>query len=276
MTVRAIERLSLERDLRNAAERGELFLVYQPQIELATGRIIGAEVLMRWRQPQQGLISPLRFIPVAEDSGLILTMGEWALREACRQARAWHDGRLLDMCISVNVSAVQFRQTDFVHVVERALKDSGLSPEKLELELTESVVMQGAEPTLEKLRQLDVLGVKVAIDDFGTGYSSLSYLRQFTVDRLKIDRSFVRDLPGNNDAEAIAAAIVAMGLSLGLRIIAEGVETEAQAEFLQRISCKEGQGYLFAWPMAIDEFEAWIRERQSSMQVNRPGQTRAG
>jgi diguanylate cyclase (GGDEF)-like protein len=276
MTARAIERLSLERDLRNAAERGELFLVYQPQIELATGRIIGAEVLMRWRQPQQGLISPLRFIPVAEDSGLILTMGEWALSESCRQARAWQDRRLLDMCISVNVSAVQFRQTDFVHVVERALKDSGLSPEKLELELTESVVMQGAEPALEKLRQLDALGVKVAIDDFGTGYSSLSYLRQFTVDRLKIDRSFVRDLPGNNDAEAIAAAIVAMGLSLGLRIIAEGVETEAQAEFLQRISCKEGQGYLYAWPMAIDEFEAWIRERQSSMQVNQPGQTRAG
>ncbi len=262
MTARAIERLSLERDLRNAAERGELFLVYQPQIELATGRIIGAEVLMRWRQPQQGLISPLRFIPVAEDSGLILTIGEWALRESCRQAQAWHDRDLLDVCISVNVSAVQFRQTDFVQVVERALKDSGLPPEKLELELTESVVMQGAEPALEKLRQLDVLGVKVAIDDFGTGYSSLSYLRQFTVDRLKIDRSFVRDLPGNNDAEAIAAAIVAMGLSLGLRIIAEGVETEAQAEFLQRISCKEGQGYLYAWPMAIDDFEAWIKERQ--------------
>ena len=275
MTARAIERLSLERDLRNAAERGELFLVYQPQIELATGRIIGAEVLMRWRQPQQGLISPLRFIPVAEDSGLILTMGEWALRESCKQARLWHDRGLLE-CISVNVSAVQFRQTDFVHVVERALKDSGLSPEKLELELTESVVMQGAEPALEKLRLLDALGVKVAIDDFGTGYSSLSYLRQFTVDRLKIDRSFVRDLPGNNDAEAIAAAIVAMGLSLGLRIIAEGVETEAQAEFLQRISCKEGQGYLYAWPMTIDEFEAWISERESSMQANNSGQPQAG
>jgi diguanylate cyclase (GGDEF)-like protein/PAS domain S-box-containing protein len=276
MTARAIERLSLERDLRNAAERGEeLFLVYQPQIELATGRIVGAEVLMRWRQPQQGLISPLRFIPVAEDSGLILTMGEWALRESCRQARLWHDRGLLE-CISVNVSAVQFRQTDFVDVVERALKDSGLSPEKLELELTESVVMQGAEPALEKLRQLDALGVKVAIDDFGTGYCSLSYLRQFTVDRLKIDQSFVHDLPGNNDAEAIAAAIVAMGLSLGLRIIAEGVETEAQAEFLRRISCKEGQGYLYARPMDIDEFEAWIRERQSSMQANRTGQPQTG
>ncbi len=276
MTARAIERLSLERDLRSAAERGELFLVYQPQIELATGRIIGAEVLMRWHQPRQGLISPLRFIPVAEDSGLILTIGEWTLRESCRQARLWHDRGLLDVCISVNVSAVQFRQTDFVHVVERALTDSGLSPEKLELELTESVVMQGAEPALGKLRQLDALGVKVAIDDFGTGYSSLSYLRQFTVDRLKIDRSFVHDLPGNNDAEAIAAAIVAMGLSLGLRIIAEGIETEAQAEFLQRISCKEGQGYLYAWPMAIDEFEAWVKEWQMSTQPNQPDPTQTG
>jgi diguanylate cyclase (GGDEF)-like protein/PAS domain S-box-containing protein len=276
MTARAIERLSLERDLRGAAERDELFLVYQPQIELATGRIIGAEVLMRWHHPRQGLISPVRFIPVAEDSGLILTIGEWALRESCRQARLWRDQGLLDVCISVNVSAVQFRQTDFVTIVERVLKDSGLSPEKLELELTESVVMQGAEPALGKLRQLDALGVKVAIDDFGTGYSSLSYLRQFTVDRLKIDQSFVHDLPGNMDAEAIAAAIVAMGLSLGLRIIAEGVETEAQAEFLKGISCKEGQGYLYAWPMATDEFEAWVKEWRRSTQTNRPDTNQAG
>jgi diguanylate cyclase (GGDEF)-like protein/PAS domain S-box-containing protein len=263
MTVRAIERLSLEHDLRGAAERGEIFLVYQPQIELATERIIGAEVLMRWQHPMRGLISPIRFIPVAEDSGLILTIGEWALRESCRQARIWRDRGLLDICISVNVSAVQFRQPDFVATVERALRDTGLSHGNLELELTESVVMQGVEPTLGKLRELDALGVKVAIDDFGTGYSSLSYLRQFTVARLKIDQSFVRDLPGNVDAEAIAAAIVAMGLSLGLRIIAEGVETEAQAEFLQSVLCKEGQGYLFAWPMAADEFEAWVAEWQS-------------
>ncbi|BCT68328.1 hypothetical protein NNRS527_01925 [Nitrosospira sp. NRS527] len=263
MTARAIERLSLEHDLRGAAERGELFLVYQPQIELATERIIGAEVLMRWQHPTRGLVSPTRFIPVAEDSGLILAIGEWALRESCRQARIWRDCGLLDICISVNVSAVQFRQTDFVTTVERALRNTGLSHGNLELELTESVVMQGVEPTLGKLRELDALGVKVAIDDFGTGYSSLSYLRQFTVARLKIDQSFVRDLPGNVDAEAIAAAIVAMGLSLGLRIIAEGVETEAQAEFLQSVLCKEGQGYLYAWPMAADEFEAWVAEWQS-------------
>ncbi|MEO8996592.1 MAG: EAL domain-containing protein [Nitrosospira sp.] len=258
MTVRAIERLSLEHDLRGAAERGEIFLVYQPQIELATERIIGAEVLMRWQHPERGLISPIRFIPVAEDSGLILAMGEWALRESCRQARIWRDRGLLDICISVNISAVQFRQTDFVTTVERALRDTGLSHGSLELELTESVVMQGVESALGKLQELETLGVKVAIDDFGTGYSSLSYLRQFTVDRLKIDQSFIRDLPGDVDAEAIAAAIVAMGLSLGLRIIAEGVETEAQAEFLQSVLCEEGQGYLYAWPMAADEFEAWV------------------
>jgi EAL domain-containing protein (putative c-di-GMP-specific phosphodiesterase class I) len=248
----------MEHDLRGAVERGEIFLVYQPQIELATSRIIGMEVLMRWGHPIRGLVSPARFIPVAEDSGIILALGEWALRESCRQARLWRDQELLDVCISVNVSAVQLRQTDFVQIVARVLAESGLPPANLELELTESVVMQGVEPALEKLRELDALGVKVAIDDFGTGYSSLSYLRQFTVDRLKIDQSFVRDLPGNMDAEAIAAAIVAMGLSLGLRIIAEGVETEAQAAFLQSVLCREGQGYLYAQPMTADEFHAWV------------------
>jgi diguanylate cyclase (GGDEF)-like protein/PAS domain S-box-containing protein len=258
MTARALERLSLERDLRGAVERGEMFLVYQPQIELETGHVIGAEVLLRWCHATQGLIPPQRFIPVAEDSGMILGIGEWALDQACQQARLWRDRRVLDVSISVNVSAVQFRQTDFVNIVRRALEKSGLPPDRLELELTESVVMQGVEPALEKLRQLAALGVKVAIDDFGTGYSSLAYLRQFTVDRLKIDQSFVHDLPGNTDAEAIATAIVAMGNSLGFRIIAEGVETKAQAEFLQSVLCKEGQGYLYAWPMTASEFEQWV------------------
>lgn len=258
MTARALERLSLERDLREAVERGEMFVVYQPQIELETGQVIGAEVLLRWRHPTQGMIPPQRFIPVAEDSGMILGIGEWALYQACQQAELWRDRGVLDLRISVNVSAVQFRQTDFIDVVKRTLDQSGLPPAQLELELTESVVMQGVEPALEKLRQLAALGVKVAIDDFGTGYSSLSYLRQFTVDRLKIDQSFVHDLPGNTDAEAIAAAIVAMGVSLGFRIIAEGVETKAQAEFLQGILCKEGQGYLYAWPMVAREFEHWV------------------
>lgn len=260
MTVRAIERLSLENDLRSAVERRELFLVYQPQIEIDTGRIMGAEVLMRWQHPVRGLITPMRFIPVAEDTGLILGLGEWALYESCRQAQAWRERGQGDVCISVNVSAVQFRQSDFVTLVARILQESGLPPVNLELELTESVILQGVEPALQKFRELNSLGVKVAIDDFGTGYSSLSCLRQFTVDRLKIDQSFIRDLPGDPDAEAIAAAIVAMGLRLGLRIIAEGVETEAQASFLQRICCNEGQGYLYAWPMTAAGFEAWVRE----------------
>lgn len=264
MTVRAMERLSLEHDLRGALERGELFLVYQPQIEIGTGRVIGSEVLMRWQHPMRGLIMPSRFIPVAEDTGLILGMGEWALRESCRQAKAWHDSGHTDICISVNVSVVQFRQTDFVPLVASALEKSGLPPASLELELTESVILQGVEPALQKFRELNSLGVKVAIDDFGTGYSSLSCLRQFTVDRLKIDQSFIRDLPGDADAEAIAAAIVAMGLRLDLRIIAEGVETEAQASFLQNILCEEGQGYLYAWPMTAAGFEAWMREWQQS------------
>jgi diguanylate cyclase (GGDEF)-like protein/PAS domain S-box-containing protein len=257
MTARALERLSLERDLREAVERGEMFVVYQPQIELETGQVIGAEVLLRWRHPTQGMIPPQRFIPVAEDSGMILGIGEWALYQACQQAGLWRDRGVLDLRISVNVSAVQFRQTDFIDVVKRTLDQSGLPPDQLELELTESVVMQGVGPALEKLRKLAALGVKVAIDDFGTGYSSLSYLRQLTVDRLKIDQSFVHDLPGNTDAEAVATAIVAMGTSLGFRIIAEGVETKAQAEFLQGILCKEGQGYLYAWPMVASEFEHW-------------------
>jgi diguanylate cyclase (GGDEF)-like protein/PAS domain S-box-containing protein len=271
MTQRAIERLGLEHDLRGAVERGEIFLVYQPQIELATSRVIGMEVLMRWRHATRGLVSPARFIPVAEDSGIILALGEWALRESCRQARLWRNQGLLDVCISVNVSAVQFRQTDFAHVVERVLADTGLPPANLELELTESVIMQGVEPALEKLRELEALGVKVAIDDFGTGYSSLSYLRQFTVDRLKIDQSFVHDLPGNMDAEAIAGAIVAMGLRLGLRIIAEGVETEAQAAFLQSALCREGQGYFYAYPMAADEFQAWVAAWKKTRPI--PNQT---
>ncbi len=263
MTVRTIERLSLEHDLRGAAQRGEIFIVYQPQIELATRRIIGAEVLMRWQHPVYGSISPARFIPIAEDSGLILVIGEWILGEACRQVRQWRDSGLLDICVSVNVSAVQFRQGDFVKVVERALEESGISPNSLELELTESVVMQGVELSVQKLREIEALGVRVAIDDFGTGHSSLSYLRQFTVDRLKIDQSFVHELPGNADAEAIAGAIVAMGLSLGLRIIAEGVETEAQAQFLQKVLCKEGQGYLYARPMTANEFEGWVAAWQA-------------
>ena len=256
-TSRATERLSLERDLRRAVEQNEIYSVYQPQIELATGRVINVEAFTRWRHPSRGLVSPAIFIPLAEDTGLILPLGERVLRESCMRARQWGE-RGFDIGVSVNVSAVQFRQENFTDVVFRVLADTGLSPEHLQLEVTESVVMQGVESVVQKMRILHAHGIKVAIDDFGTGYCSLSYLRQFTVDRLKIDQSFTHDLPGDADAKAIVGAIVAMGRSLGLRVIAEGVETEAQADFLQSIECDESQGYLYARPMMINDFEIWL------------------
>jgi diguanylate cyclase (GGDEF)-like protein/PAS domain S-box-containing protein len=264
LTSRVTERLSLERDLRGAIERDEIFVVYQPQIELATRRVIGAEALMRWRHPGRGLVLPASFIPVAEDSGLILPLGEHILRESCVQARHWYDRYGFDVGVAVNISAVQFRQKDFTEVVLRVLADTGISPSCLELEVTESVVMQGVESAVEKMRILDAHGIKIAVDDFGTGYSSLSYLRQFHVDRLKIDQSFIHDLPDNADAEAIIRAIVAMGRSLGLHVIAEGVETEAQAQFLQSIQCDESQGYLYAKPMMARDFEAWLTDWKSA------------
>ncbi len=264
LTSRVTERLSLERDLRGAIERDEIFVVYQPQIELATRRVIGAEALMRWRHPGRGLVLPASFIPVAEDSGLILPLGEHILRESCVLARQWYHRYGFDVGIAVNISAVQFRQKDFTEVVLRVLADTGISPSCLELEVTESVVMQGVESAIEKMRILGAHGIKIAIDDFGTGYSSLSYLRQFHVDRLKIDQSFIDDLPDSTDAEAIIRAIVAMGRSLGLHVIAEGVETEVQAQFLQSIECDESQGYLYAKPMMARDFEAWLTDWKSA------------
>jgi predicted signal transduction protein with EAL and GGDEF domain len=256
-TSRATERLSLERDLRRAVEQNEIYSVYQPQIELATSRVIGVEAFTRWRHPHRGLVSPAIFIPLAEEIGLILSLGERVLRESCMRAREWGE-RGFDIGVSVNVSAVQFHQEDFTDVVLRVLADTDFSPERLQLEVTESVVMQGVKSVVQKMHILDAHGIKVAIDDFGTGYCSLSYLRQFTVDRVKIDRSFIHDLPGDADAKAIVRAIVAMGRSLGLRVIAEGVETEAQADFLQSIECDESQGYLYARPMMINDFERWL------------------
>ena len=261
LTSAATERLSLEYDLRGALARDEIFLAYQPQIELATGRVIGAEALLRWYRRRREWVSPASFIPVAEDSGLILSFGEHILREACLQARRWHEHQGFDGIIAVNVSAVQFRQSDFTDVVLRVLANTGLSPECLELELTESAVMHEVELAVQKMHVLESHGVKLAIDDFGTGYSSLSYLRQFSIDRLKIDQCFVRDLPGNADAKAIISAIVAMGRSLGLRLVAEGVETEEQAKFLQSVECDESQGYLYAKPMLPNDFEAWLKTR---------------
>ncbi|SEK81042.1 diguanylate cyclase/phosphodiesterase with PAS/PAC sensor(s) [Nitrosovibrio tenuis] len=264
MTSSATDRLSLERELRGAIEREEIFTVYQPQIELTTGQVIGVEALMRWQHPRLGLVSPADFIPVAEDNGLILSLGERIMRDSCLQARRWCDDHGVGS-VAVNVSAVQFRQKNFTDVVLSVVAETGLRPECLELEVTESVVMRGVESAVHKLRTLGAQGIKIAIDDFGTGYSSLSYLRQFSVNRLKIDKSFIHDLP-DKDAEAIVCAIVTMGRSLSLRVIAEGVETEAQEKFLQNVECNESQGYLYAKPMVASELEAWLTRWSSRKQ----------
>jgi diguanylate cyclase (GGDEF)-like protein/PAS domain S-box-containing protein len=249
MNTRAIERLSMERSLRRALERGELRLHYQPQYEIATGRIVGMEALIRWEHPDLGLVSPGRFMPFAEESGLILPIGEWVLQEACRQNRAWQEAGLPRVRVAVNISALQFRQPGFADSVRRALTHSGLAARYLELEVTESVIMHDAERVTESLASLKRMGLELAIDDFGTGYSSLSYLKRFPIDRLKIDQSFVRDITTDHDDAAITSAIIALTRNLGLKTIAEGVETREQLEFLRAHGCDEVQGFLLGRPV---------------------------
>ena len=255
MTERVSRRLSTETDLRRALEHGEFALHYQPLIDLAEGRVSGAEALLRWPQNEHRLMSPSEFIPIAEDTGLIIPLGEWVLLEACSQAQAWqvrHPG----LKISVNLSARQFRQKDLIGMIERVLGETGLAPALLELELTESMLMHHAEETIGILTRLDEMGVRLAIDDFGTGYSSLSYLKRFPIHSLKIDRSFVRDISTDPDDAAIVTAIVAMARSLDLSVTAEGVETDEQAAFLRSLACHHAQGYHFGRPMPAQEFAA--------------------
>src|ERR1017187_6281741 len=243
MNAQAVERLTLESSLRLALDRQELFLVYQPQMDIGTGRITGMEALLRWQHPELGLVPPDKFIRIAENSGLIMPIGEWVLRTACSQARKWQDEGLPAVPVAVNVSAVQFRQEDFCEVIRRVLHETGLAPQYLELELTESLLLSNADVTLSVLQELNAMGLTLAIDDFGTGYSSLSYLKQFPVSKLKIDRSFVRDIAVNPDDAAITNAIISMAKSLHLKVIAEGVEDEAQMSFLRAHQCDEIQGY---------------------------------
>jgi diguanylate cyclase (GGDEF)-like protein/PAS domain S-box-containing protein len=254
MNVRAVERQSIEEDLRGALERQEFVLQYQPKINLRTGEITGVEALIRWLHPQRGLVPPLMFVPVAEDSGLILPIGMWVRREACQQARAWQDAGLPPLPVAVNISVVEFRDQNFLQSVRAILKETRLEPHYLELELTESVLMQHAEATTSVLQQLKAMGVQLAVDDFGTGYSSLSYLRRFPIDALKIDRSFVREITSNPDDATIVSAVISMGRSLKQRVIAEGVETREQLTFLQNQQCGEGQGYYFSRPVFPQEF----------------------
>jgi diguanylate cyclase (GGDEF)-like protein len=259
MNAQAVERLTLENSLRLALEKKELFLVYQPQMEIATGRIIGLEALLRWQHPELGLVPPDKFIRIAENSGLIMPIGEWVLRTACSQTRKWQDEGLPAVPVAVNVSAVQFRQAGFCELIGRVLRETGLASQYLELELTESLLLSNADVMFSVLQELRAMGLKLAIDDFGTGYSSLSYLRQFPVSKLKIDRSFIRDVAVNPDDAAITTAIISMARSLNLKVIAEGVEDEAQMSFLRAHQCDEIQGYYFSKPLAVDKVADKLR-----------------
>jgi diguanylate cyclase (GGDEF)-like protein/PAS domain S-box-containing protein len=259
ISARAGERQSIEADLRHAIERGEFLLYYQPKIDLATGEIIGAESLIRWRHPQHGLMPPGQFIDVAEDCGLIVPIGRWVLREACRQARAWQDAGLPMIRIAINVSAVELQAPDLVSSVLDVLADTGLEARHLELELTETFLMQEAGSTIAVLRELRNIGVHLALDDFGTGYSSLSYLQRFPIDTLKIDQSFVRDLASDADDANIVSAVIGMGNSLHMRVIAEGIETREQLEFLKQHGCPVGQGFYFSRPVPAAEFATLLQ-----------------
>lgn len=259
------DRLALAGSLHRALEREELRVYYQPRLDLVSGRIIGAEALVRWQHPEQGLITPDRFIPVAEETGLIVPISRWVLAEACRQNRAWQSAGLPTLCVSVNLSPIQFRRANLVQEVADSLAVSGLPPEYLELEVTESFVMHDAERIDATMRELKRLGVAISVDDFGTGYSSLSYLKRFPVDRLKVDRSFVRDIHQDPDDAAIVRAIITLGHALGLKVVAEGVETAEHQAFLRQHGCDEGQGHLYSRPVPAAELEALLRRAKDGV-----------
>jgi len=259
MNVRAVERQSIEESLRRAMERQEFSLHYQPKINLRTGEITGAEALIRWTHPTRGPVSPAQFIPVAEDCGLILPIGQWVLREACKQAREWVAAGLPLATMAVNISSMEFRDDNFLQSVFAILKETGLDPKSLELELTESVLMKRAESAASVLKTLRARGVQIAVDDFGTGYSSLSYLRKFPIDALKIDQSFVRQITTARDDTAIVTAVISMGRSLKLRVVAEGVETQEELDFLRAHQCDEAQGYFFSRPVVAEQFAKLLK-----------------
>ena len=254
MNARAVRRLFVETSLRRALRQGEFLLHYQPKINLASGAMTGAEALIRWQDPDLGLVYPAQFVPIAEENGLIVPVGRWVLREACRQVQAWLDAGLPAVPVSVNISAVEFRHEGFVEGVALILKETGLAPHYLELELTESILMHDVESSTSMLEAFKAMGVQLAIDDFGTGYSSLSYLKRFPISTLKIDQSFVRDIATDADDASIVSAVIGMGKNLKQRVIAEGVETQAQLALLQARHCDEGQGYHFSHPVSAEDF----------------------
>jgi len=255
MNVSALENIQLQGQMRQALESQEFRVYYQPQLDTFSGRVIGAEALVRWLHPEQGLISPIRFIPLAERSGLIIPLGTWILNEACRQMQAWREAsELSPNVVAVNLSAIQFQRGDIVETVAHALEQSGLPANCLELELTESILLHDIDIVVDTMHQLKEIGVKLSIDDFGTGYSSFSYLQQLAVDKLKVDQSFVCDMVENPGDAAIVKAIIQLGHTLQLNVIAEGVESDAQLQLLKEFECNEVQGYLFSMPIPADDF----------------------
>jgi diguanylate cyclase (GGDEF)-like protein len=265
MNLKAVDRQLLESSLNRALEREEFLLHYQPKVNLKSGAITGAEALLRWQHPERGLTFPDHFVPIAEECGLIVQIGRWVLRESCRQAREWQDAGLPCKRVSVNVSAVEFRDKGFVEGVRAILAETGLEPCYLDLELTEGVLMDDVESTASVLQALKAMGVHLAVDDFGTGYSSLSYLRQFPIDVLKIDQSFIQQISADPYDSAIVSAIIDMGKNLNQRVIAEGVETHEQLAFLQARRCEEGQGYLFSRPVAATQFAQLLQQGMSTV-----------
>jgi diguanylate cyclase (GGDEF)-like protein/PAS domain S-box-containing protein len=271
MHEQAVERLVLEKNLQLALERNEFFLLFQPQMNIATGKITGAEALLRWNQPEMGLVLPGDFIQAAENSTLILQIGEWVLRAACLQAREWLDARILSGPMAVNVSVLQFRQKDFTALVRRVLDETGLPPEYLEFEITEGLLLVNSVETLLAMRELKAMGLKIAIDDFGTGYCSLSNLKELPVSKLKIDRSFIRGVAIDPDDAAITTAIIQMAHNLDLDVIAEGVENDAQLSFLRENNCDSIQGFYFSTPLNRAEFERVVRPPANAAAMNTEG-----
>jgi diguanylate cyclase (GGDEF)-like protein len=267
----AVERFTVENKLRKALDHNEFMLFYQPQIDIATGRMIGVEALIRWLQPDLVLIKPGKFIPLAEETGLIIPIGEWVLRTACAENRAWQRAGLKPMHMTVNVSGIQFRQNNFVETVSRILKDTGLDPKYLQLELTEGTIMKDSKNTIEKLHALQAMGIQVAIDDFGTGYSSLNYLKRFPLSTLKIDYSFVKDLVTSPNDQAIVNAIVSLAHNFNLKVIAEGVEKRKQLAFLRDCGCEAVQGYLICPPVNSVVLAEFIKKEKYLEVLNNCG-----
>lgn len=265
MSTRALERLTMETDLRRALAREEFLLHYQPQFDLENGSIIGVEALIRWNHPDLGLISPDDFIPLLEETGLILPVGEWVLRTACAQNKAWQDAGLTPISVSVNLSGRQVDSPDLIEQVRSIITETKLDPSYLELEITESMIMGDTEATNKTLKHISEMGITFAIDDFGTGYSALSYLRHFPINTIKIDRSFVRDITTDPDGAAIVTTIIAMARNLRLGIIAEGVETEQQSAFLSSHGCTRVQGYLFSRPLPAEEIAELLQQLSSTI-----------